>query len=312
MALGVGGIPRGRLSIVWGPESSGKTSLCLSITKNAIEKNIKVLYVDPENGVDHNYIRAIVGDVDSSKLVLIQPETAEQTLDICEKGINSTVKNKENKDADPVSEFGLIVLDSVGALAPQKEKEDDFAKAHISLVPRLLSAFLRRNAFAIRKNNTALLLINQVRANISGYGNSFEMPGGHAIRHYSSIIISLYKSTKIEKGPDNVVGAYSRFTITKNKLAIPFRTSTFPLIYGIGIDFERDLVDLAELLGVIQRRGSYYVFKDKVLAQGLQKTVEYLKNDREAVNEIISLVHSSVMDKRVNQDNIGTEDEEET
>jgi len=288
VSLGIGGIPIGRVTTIYGPESSAKTSLCLSISKTAMNMGMNVLYVDQENSLDHNYARALIGNFDVSKFVLVQPETAEQTLEICEKGIQT-------------GDFGLIILDSIGALAPIKEKEDEFTDANVALIPRLLSKFLRRNMFAIRKSNTAFIFVNQVRASIGSYIQSLEMPGGHALRHFSSVLIQLTKAQQIKVVKDKksdkddaeeIIGSYSKFTTKKNKLAPPFRSSTFPLIYGKGIDSTRNLIDFAELLGVVSKRGSYYAFEGETLGQGLNKTLEYLDNHKELLDKIQQKVYN--------------------
>lgn len=271
-SLGVGGIPYGRITTIYGPESSAKTTLSLSIAKNAIEAGKKVLYVDQENALDHAYIHAIIGDFDTKMFVLAQPETAEQTLKICEQGVNS-------------KEFGLIVLDSIGALAPEKEKEDEFDKASVGVVPRLVSKFLRRNAFSIRNNNVAFLVINQIRAVIGAYVPTNEMPGGNALRHFSSIIIYMTRSELIKYG-DEVIGALSKYNIKKNKVGIPFRSFFFPLMFGKGINTARDTVEFAEMLGVIDKRGSYYYYNGETMGQGVAKAEEYLNSHKETLDKI--------------------------
>lgn len=278
ISTGVGGIPLEKITEIFGPESSAKTTLCLEITKRAILKGYKVLYVDQENTLDHNYIRAIIGEFNTSMLVLSQPETAEQALYICEAGIKS-------------GDFNVVILDSIGALAPEKEKEDDFGKAHVAQVPRLLSAFLRRNAYTIRHNNVAFIFVNQVRANIGSYTGGFQTPGGYAVKHYASLRIQLYKAEAIEQG-DVPVGSYSRYSIKKNKMAPPFRGGTFPLLYGIGIDSIRDTIEFAEMLGILEKRGSYYTYEGETVAQGMVKTIEFLKNNPETLDKIIERVYN--------------------
>jgi recombination protein RecA len=294
ISLGIGGIPLRRITTLFGPESSAKTSLCLSISKSAMEMGYNVLYVDVEQSLDHNYIRALIGDFDASKFVMVQPETAEQAMDICERGIAS-------------KEFGLIVLDSIGALAPEKEKADELKDANVALVPRLLSKYLRRTMFSLRTSETAFIFVNQVRASIGSYVQTFEMPGGHALKHYSSVIIRLTKAQAIKVNKvkasakdedEEIIGSYSKFVITKNKLAPPFRSSTFPLIYGKGIDTTRNLVDFGELLGVITRRGSYYAFDGEVLGQGLNKTIDYLNSHKEVVDKIREKVYNIMNSKQ--------------
>ena len=273
VSLGVGGVPLGRITTVYGPESSAKTTLSLSIAKNAIEAGYNVLYVDVENALDFAYIKAVLGEsFTHDRFILVQPEYAEDALTICENGINS-------------GEFNLIILDSIGSLAPKKEKEDDFEKAHVAIVPRMLSAFLRRNAYSIRTKNIAFVFVNQVRAVIGSYVATESMPGGNALRHFSSVILALHKSEQIKFG-DEIVGSYSRFTVKKNKLAPPFRSSRFPLIYGVGIDRARDTVEFAEMLSVLEKRGTFYYFEGDNIGQGLAKTSDYLSNNKEVLDKI--------------------------
>jgi len=272
VSLGKGGIPRGRITTIYGPESSAKTTLCLSVAKNAIAQGIKVLYVDQENSCDYSYIAEIVGTVDPKMFTLVQPETAEQTLMTCEAGINS-------------GEYGLIVLDSVGALSPEKEKDDPFDKGSVGQTPRLMSKFLRRNAYAIRNGNIAFLIVNQVRSVIGAYVPTLEMPGGMALRHFSSVVIFMNRSELIKYG-EEVVGATSRYTIKKSKIGKPFKSWSFPLLYGIGIATERDTIEFAKHLGIISPRGSFLYFEGEGLGQGLAKAEEYLKEHPEVLAKI--------------------------
>jgi recombination protein RecA len=282
VSLGIGGLPLGRISTIWGPESSAKTSLALTIASNVINQyGKKVLYVDVEQAVDYEYMRAIVGKFDESMFVLVKPHTAEDAMKICEMGIRS-------------KEFALVVLDSVGALAPEAELKKELGERSMGLIPTLMSSFLRRNAFFIRSNNVGLLIINQVRASIGTYTGGYDMPGGHALRHFSSIIIQLYKAEQIKVGEkEEVIGCYSRYIIKKNKLATPFKSYNFPLIYGRGIDYVRDVVDFSEMLGILDKRGSYYAFEGETIAQGLVKTCEYLKEHKEVLDKLVERCYNT-------------------
>jgi recombination protein RecA len=279
-STGVGGIPRGRFTEIWGPEGSAKTSLCLSISKQAIELGYKVLYIEPENALDYSYIKALIGDIDESKFRLLQPKTAEQTLFMAETGIQC-------------KDFQLIIVDSVGALAPQKEQEDDYNKDHVAIVARKLTAFLRRNAYDLRDNNIAFIFVNQVRAKIGAFRPTMDTPGGMGLKHFCAVRIRLYKSADIKTG-EIKVGIYSTFTVNKNKLAPPFRTHMFPLMFGKGIDTVRDVVDFAEMLGILTKRGAYYSLDGEIIkAQGLEKTIEFLRNDKSTLDKIIERVYNT-------------------
>ncbi len=278
ICIGVGGIPRGKYTTLWGSESTGKTTLALSIAKQAKDKGLKTLYIDIENGLDYKYVEALVGDIDPHHLIIIQPELAEQAFEIAEAGINS-------------GEFGLIVFDSIGGLVPRKVKEGEFEDAHVALVARGLGQFIARNASKIRENNIAFLFINQVRAKIGGYGQGYEMPGGYSLKHNSSLIIMLSKSETIKQGSDEI-GILSKFVIKKNKVSNPFKTNYIPIIFGKGVDYIRDVILFAELVGVLDKRGSYYVFHGETLAQGTANLIEYLESNPITLDKIVKECYS--------------------
>ena len=256
------------------PFTSCKTSLCLSIAKNAIIDGEKILYVDIEQGLDHDYIERIVGEYDPTKFILAQPQTGEQALAICEMGVKS-------------GEFAVVILDSVAALAPEKEVNGEASESNYALIARMMSKFLRRLAFEVRTKNVAFIFINQQRAKIGAYVPTFEPPGGEALKHYSSLMIALTRSEQIKSGED-VLGLYSKYVIKKNKVGIPFRTFSFPFIFGKGIDKERDLLELAELLNVVDKRGAYYTFVGESLGQGIAKSADYLREHPEIYEAIKS------------------------
>jgi recombination protein RecA len=293
ISTGIGGIPRGRFTEIFGVESSAKTSLCLSIAKQAINMGYKVLYVEPENTLDHKYIAEIAGTLNTDFFVLAQPETAEQALFICEAGIKS-------------KEFQLIILDSVAALAPEVEKTDDPDKAHVALIPRKISAFLRRNAYDVRSSDIAFIFVNQVRDKIGTYMGGVDTPGGHALKHFLALRIQLARIEDIEKVIDKdhkeKIGINSKFTIKKNKLARPFRTFFFPFMFGKGIDYVTDLVNFSEMLGILQRRGSYYAFNGEMIGQGLAKTVARITDDKLLLDNIVKMCYNLVDDKKVEID----------
>jgi recombination protein RecA len=277
-SIGIGGIPIGRFTEIFGAESSGKTSLCLCITKNAIKKGLNVLYVDQEQGLDAPYITSLVGDYDKTNFMLMQPDTAEQALEICEKGINS-------------GKFGLIILDSIGSLAPEVEKKKELVDKNVALVSSIITHFLRRNAYAINKNNTAFIFINQVRDTIGSYVKSYSTPGGHALKHFSSLRIFLSKGLDIEVDKEKI-GMYCRFTIKKNKLGVPFKSFGFPFVYKKGVDSTRDILEFSEMLGVLEKRGSYYTFEGENIGQGVVKTKVYLESNPEVLDKIVGLVYN--------------------
>jgi recombination protein RecA len=271
-SIGIGGIPRGRITEIYGVESSGKTTLCLSIVKHALKEGLKVIYVDIEYGLDFQYIKDIVGEV-GDNFRLYQPETAEQAMVLVDSAVRS-------------GEYGLVILDSIGALSPKKEKEDELADANVALVSKLLTKFARRIGFAVHHSETALVLINQVRDKIGAYVPMLDTPGGHTLKHYYSLRIALSKAKEIKQG-DEVVGINAKFVIKKNKLAAPLKTFEIPIMFGKGIDTFRDLVMFSEFVGVVERKGSWMTFNGINLGQGVVKTMQFLENNKEVLDKII-------------------------
>jgi len=278
VSTGVGGIPRGKITELYGAEGTGKTTMALEIARNNMELGGKALYIDVENMLDYPYACRLSHDPDFVSNSVVQPNTAEDAFMIAESGINS-------------GNFSLIIFDSVGALAPKKEKDDDFEDFNVALVPRLMSKFLRRASYGIRENDVAFLFLNQVRDKIGGYVQGYNTPGGHALKHFTSLIISLGKGREIRSGEDTI-GAFSKFVIKKNKLAPPFRSYTIPFTFGEGIDRYKDFVTFAEVAGALQKSGSFYKFDDETIAQGTKKTIEALKENPELLDKIRERVYN--------------------
>ncbi len=281
ISTGIGGIPKGRFTHIFGPESSGKTTLALDITKNALQYGGKVLYLDVEQTLDGDMAQRILGDlVEGDNFVVILPDTAENAFLISEKAINE-------------GNFDVIILDSVAALSPEKEQEDAFEDAHYALTPRALTKFFRRNAFKVRKADIAFVLLNQIRANIGSFFKDFEIPGGNALKHYASINISLFALSsdknriKIKVDDKEVsIGNPIKFSIPKNKVGIPHRSAKFPIIWGEGVDPVRDIYMFANDLGVIKTRGPYKAYGDDTIGLGASKTIEVLEKDEELLDKI--------------------------
>ena len=285
VSTGRGGIPRGRFTHIYGPDSSGKTTLAIELSKNNLAFGGKTFYVDIEQTLDSGLVNTILGEYKKEdNFVHVMPETGEDAFRICESAINS-------------GEFSLIIFDSVGALAPEKEMEDDFGDSHYALVARAISTFLRRNAYKVRVNKIAFVFLNQVRANIGAFIKSFEVPGGYALKHYSSLTISLFRGKTILLKTDDkgsAIGNLVNFTIMKNKIGIPHRSATFPIIWGRGIDRTRDIVDFAENLGVISKRGPYKVFNGEPLGLGVAKTIAKLEQDSGVLDLIVKSCYNAV------------------
>jgi len=284
ISLGVGGLPRGKIVELFGPESTGKSTLSNCIAKEAIKLGEKVLYIDVENMVDLNYTMELLdGHYSPQNFVLTQPEVGEDAMEICERGIRSGM-------------FGLIIVDSIAALSSRRERMKDLEDATMAEVPRLLSKFFRRNAPYIRRNNVALLLVNQVRDKIGGYSRGYATPGGWALMHYSSIRIQLGAPQAITQEKEQI-GILTPFTIKKNKVAPPFRSHTIPFIFGMGVDTARDTVEFAKLIGVVKTRGSYYYFEEDRLGHGLNNTLEELGKNPETLDKIKEMCYNVIVNK---------------
>lgn len=281
VSLGIGGIPKARFSTIWGPESSGKTTVALSIARQVFLGGGKTLFIDVENCLDYSYASALVGEISPENLTIVQPETAEQAFEIAEAGIISGY-------------FDLVIFDSVGALAPQKVKDGDFGDAHVALVARMVGQFIARNASKLRRNNVAFLFVNQVRAKISRFVSGYERPGGFALKHETSVEIFLRKAEDI-KVKDDIQGILTQFTVKKNKLAAPFRTNYVPITFGRGIDQGRDAVMFGTLLGVINKSGSFYRFEDETIGQGIAKASKALEDNPELLDKIREMCYNIVL-----------------
>ena len=286
VSTGIGGIPKGRFTHIYGPDSAGKTTFGLDIAKHALIHDGKVLYLDVEQTLDDALVDVILGEYKTDdNWVVTMPRSAEDAFVIVERAIAS-------------KEFDVIIFDSIGALAPEKELQDAFGDPHYALVARLMTTFFKRNAFDVRTNDIAFIFLNQVRADMgNSFIKTFELPGGHALKHYSSVAISLFKGKKIElkKGdPKTAIGNDVRFSLTKNKVGIPHRSGTFPIVWGEGVHHVRDVIGFATDLGVLSSRGPYKVFQDETLGLGIIKTIEMLQEDKELLDKIIEACYNAV------------------
>lgn len=279
VSIGVGGIPRGKITEIFGSEGGGKTTLALSIVKNALKLGLRALYIDAENMLDYGLLKDMIGeDLNKDQLVILNPDTAEDAFNMIEMGLQS-------------GDFELIILDSVGSLAPKKEQDDEFEDANVGLLARLVSKFLRRNSHVVSEKNIALVLLNQVRAKIGAYMASFETPGGHALKHFTSLRISLSRGQEMKVG-NETVGIMTKFIIKKNKLSAPFRSYTIPIVFGKGIDTFSDTVDFCSMLGVIKKKGSYYKFEDVTIGQGKLAAGDFLEKNPETLDKITKSVYN--------------------
>jgi len=276
----IGGIPKARYSHIWGPESSGKTTLAVTIAGECLDAGGKVLYIDIEQTLDSILLLDILGDrLDNENFILIRPEVAEDSFKIAEMAIRS-------------GNMDLIIFDSVGALVTNVELESDFEDQHYAPLARTMTSFLKRNAFAVRVNEVAFIFLNQVRDKIGGYIKMFQLPGGHALKHYASLGISLFKTSYIENSDKVRIGNMVKFSIEKSKVGIPYRTAAFPLIWGEGIVYLRDVLTFAGTLGVVKSRGPYKVFQEQTLGLGIVKSMEYLSENQDVLDKIKEMCYN--------------------
>jgi len=280
VSTGVGGIPVGRYTEIYGPEAGGKTTLCLTICKNALALGLPVLYVDVENSVDFPYAKAVIGNLyDPKNILIVQPVTAEDAFDIAETGIDNNYK--------------CIIFDSVASIAPEEEMDKDYGKQSIGLSPRLTNQFLKKTKAKIREKEVVFVITNQIRANIGAYVGGYTTPAGYALKHYTSLRIYLSKGQSIEEG-EKAVGNFINFVIKKNKLGIPYRQAETNIIYGKGIDYYMDVLKFSTLLGVIKSRGPYFAFEETTLGQGRAKSIEFLAQNPEVLDKITEVCYNVV------------------
>ncbi len=283
LALGVGGIPRGRVTEIFGPEASGKSTLCQHIIAEAQKLGGKAAYIDVEHALDPAY--AATCGVNLEDLLISQPDTGEQALEITETLVRSGA-------------IDVVVVDSVAALAPRAEIEGDMGEPHVGLQARLMSQALRKLSGAISKSRTAVLFVNQLREKVGIiYGNPEVTPGGRALKFYSSVRIDLRRVDNIKVGT-KIVGTRIRAKMVKNKVASPFKSAEFDIMFGQGISKEGDILDLGVAMGVIKRTGAFFSFGDTRLGQGRENAKEYLKQHDELAQEIERQIRENASEHR--------------
>ena len=271
LALGVGGVPRGRVVEIYGPEGSGKTTLALHILAEAQKMGGNAAFVDAEHALDPVYAQALGVDVEN--LLVSQPDTGEQALEITEKLVRSGA-------------LDVVVIDSVAALVPRAEIEGEMGDAHVGLQARLMSQALRKLAGAISKSKTTAIFINQLRMKIGVmFGNPETTPGGRALKFYSSVRMDIRSRGKISEGEKDI-GRKVKVKVVKNKVAPPFRTAEFEIIYGKGISKWGALLNVATEMGITERAGSWYSYGEEKLGQGQRAATEYLAEHPEVAAEI--------------------------
>ncbi|MFT3855461.1 MAG: recombinase RecA [Ilumatobacteraceae bacterium] len=271
LALGVGGLPRGRVVEVYGPESSGKSTLAMHVVAEAQRNGGICAYVDAEHAMDPAYARAIGVDID--QLLISQPDTGEQALEIADMLVRSGA-------------LDVVVIDSVAALTPRAEIEGDMGDSHVGLQARLMSQALRKLTANLNKTNTIMIFINQLREKIGVmFGSPETTPGGRALKFYSSVRLDIRRIESIKDGGE-VVGSRTRVKVVKNKVAPPFRQAEFDIMYGQGISREGSVLDLAVDMGIVKKSGAWFTYDGEQLGQGRENAKGFLRDNPEMMVEI--------------------------
>lgn len=281
-ALGIGGLPRGRIIEIFGPESSGKTTICLHAIAEAQKKGGICAFIDAEHALDPEYAKKI--GVDTATLLVSQPDTGEQALEIVESLVRS-------------GKIDVIVIDSVAALTPKDEIEGDMGQSHVGKQARLMSQALRKLTAVVAKTKTVVIFINQIRMQIGVmFGNPETTPGGKALKFYTSVRIDIRRIAQIKKG-DEVMGGRHRVKIVKNKVAAPFRAVEFDMLYGEGISREGEALALGEKLGLLEKSsgGSYSIGETK-LGRGYDAARTFLREDKKILNQLLKDIRKSLQD----------------
>lgn len=295
MALGIGGIPRGRIIEIYGPESSGKTTLAQHIVAEVQKAGGTAAFVDAEHALDPEYAKNI--GVKIEDLLLSQPDTGEQALEITETLVRSNAVD-------------VVVIDSVAALVPRVEIEGDMGDAYIGLQARLMSQALRKLAGAISKSNCTVVFINQIRMKIGVmFGNPETTPGGNALKFYSSVRLEIRRRGQI-KDDENVIGNRTKVKVVKNKVAAPFKQVEFDIMYNEGISKEGDILDLGVDFGIVSKSGSWYQYGDKKIGQGREAAKQYLRDDKKLAHEIEKEIRKGKPDEK-KEEKEGKEEKEE-
>ena len=277
LALGVGGLPRGRIVEIFGPESSGKTTLCLETIAQCQKNGGVCAFIDAENAFDPIYARKL--GVKVEELMVSQPDTGEQALEICDMLVRS-------------GGVDMVVIDSVAALVPKAEIEGDMGDSHVGLQARLMSQALRKLTGHIKKTNTLVVFINQIRMKIGVmFGSPETTTGGNALKFYASVRLDIRRTGQIKKG-DDVIGNETKVKVIKNKVAPPFRQAEFDILYGEGVSWEGELIDLGVKYDIVEKSGAWYSYNGAKIGQGKDNVRVWLKENPDVANEIDSKIRA--------------------
>lgn len=278
-ALGVGGIPRGRITEIYGPESSGKTTIALHVVAEVQKAGGEAAFIDAEHALDPQYAKKI--GVDINNLLVSQPDCGEQALEIAETLVNSGA-------------IDVIVIDSVAALVPRQEIEGDMGASHVGVQARLMSQAMRKLSGSIAKSNCIVIFTNQLREKVGVmYGNPEVTTGGRALKFYASVRIDVRKGEVLKNGAE-VYGAHTKCKVVKNKVAPPFKTAEFDILYGSGISKSTEIIDMAIQLEIIEKSGAWFYYNGDRLGQGKENVRKYLETDKELMTTLETLVREKV------------------
>ncbi|MGN0805204.1 MAG: recombinase RecA [Candidatus Coproplasma sp.] len=278
LALGVGGVPRGRIIEIFGPESSGKTTVALHIIAQTQKMGGVAAFIDAEHALDAVYAKAL--GVNTEELYISQPDTGEQALDICESLVRS-------------SAVDIIVIDSVAALTPKAEIEGDMGDSHVGLLARLMSQALRKLTAITNRSKTCVIFINQLREKVGVmFGNPETTPGGKALKYFTTVRLDIRKADALKDGSD-IIGNRAKAKVVKNKVAPPFKVAEFDIIYGEGISAEGCIIDLGLEYGILTKSGAWFSYNDEKVANGREKMREYLKSNPAVMQEIEKKIRSA-------------------
>lgn len=296
IALGVGGFPKGRIIEIYGPESSGKTTFALQAIAEVQKEGGRAAFIDAEHALDPVYAKAL--GVDINELLLSQPDTGEQALEICEALVRSEAVN-------------IVVIDSVAALVPQAEIDGEMGDSHVGLQARLMSQALRKLSGTINKTKTTAIFINQLREKVGVlFGNPETTPGGRALKFYSTIRLDIRRAESIKMG-DQIIGNKTNIKVVKNKVAPPFKTAIVDIMYGEGVSKEGELIDLGSDCGVLEKSGAWYAYKGEKIGQGKENVKIYLKENVKIKEEIEKEVRNYYFNHEENKEEISSETKEE-
>ena len=293
-ALGIGGIPRGRITEIYGPESSGKTTIALHVIAEVQKQGGEAAFIDAEHALDPVYAKKL--GVDTNKLLVSQPDCGEQALEIAETLVNSGA-------------IDIIVIDSVAALVPRQEIEGDMGASHVGVQARLMSQAMRKLSGAIAKSNCIVIFTNQLREKVGVmYGNPEVTTGGKALKFYASVRIDVRKVEQLKSGSE-VYGSHTRCKVVKNKVAPPFKVAEFDILYGSGISKSSEIIDMASQLGVIDKSGAWFYYEGERLGQGKENVRKFIESDKEFMAKLEEQVREKVQNRGDDEEALGTDED---